>query len=389
MPAQSPRHEQSAVVSMRAPNPRRALTIAAAALAVGLLAVAIGGVVLDDSGGAASSTSTSSSSTTIMTTSTNGGSGAFGTALSPAAPPTTRPNAPVLDPAQNPWSVYVSDGTVVRRLDLATGRVSERDLAPLVGDFHLVGQTAGRLVFDTVTGGVQSIGADLSGDVQSHPLWGAGVSGTATIVADLVWSVTYRTELGASIARLTDLDGRVRAAMTIPQADHPVGFIGDRALIVRRGRTYTLGASGSFEVYANGEAIAARNGFVLWVGCDDTARCTYHVGDATTPDLGITSISDKRLLRIDSQERGLAPDGQAVIAVTGQGYGRSLVKLGTGSETALPPDADQIVWTPDGSWLIMNGFGNLYALNVRDGRLVGFDLGVSNLRSATLEVVVG
>jgi hypothetical protein len=236
---------------------------------------------------------------------------------------------------------------------------------------------------------VQSIAADLSGDVQSHPIWPGGTRGSVVIAGDQLWAIRYDDRSGASIATLVDLDGTVHTSIAILYADYPIGFVGERALIVRRGRTYLLGASGTFDVYANGEALAVRNGFVLWVGCDDSARCTYHVGDATSPDLGFTSIPDARLLRIAGQERGLAPDARAVISITGQGEGRSLVKLSSGSETALPLDADQIVWTPDGSWLIMNGFGNLYGLNVRDGRLVEFDLGVTNLATATIEVVVG
>jgi hypothetical protein len=168
-----------------------------------------------------------------------------------------------------------------------------------------------------------------------------------------------------------------------------VGFIGERALIVRGGRTYRLDASGTFEVYADGEAVAARNGFVLWVGCDDAARCVHHVGDATTPDLGITWIPASRLLRIDGQERGFAPDGRSVIILTNQNGDRSLVKLTTGSEVELPADADELEWTPDGAWLVRYDGGVLYALDVRDGRIRSFDLGVVDRPGATIQVIIG
>jgi hypothetical protein len=94
-------------------------------------------------------------------------------------------------------------------------------------------------------------------------------------------------------------------------------------------------------------------------------------------------------MRIARQQQGLAPDGQTAITLTGQEGDLAIVKLATGTETALPPDLDATAWTPDGSWLVMYGAGELFALNVRDGRIRSFDLGITNLRSATIGMVVG
>jgi hypothetical protein len=383
---------------MRRPDARRVVGVLAAVVAIGLLAVAIAGVVLDDPPDAApasSTTSSGTSSTLPVAPATTGDLTTAPLGPKPTPAPSTeaaRAPGPLLDPAQRAWSIYVSDGTVVRRVDLATGQVSELDLAALVhADYSLVGIVAGRLVFSVGNaGGVRSIASDFSGALQTHPIWPAGVYGSVTVAGSRLWAVHFVGDgTPTNVAKFVDLDGHVAAEMTIAQGDYPVGFLGDRALIVRGGRTYTLDGTGTFRVYANGEAIAARNDFVLWVGCDDTARCVYHVGGASDPDLRVTPIPAGRALRTAAQDEGLSPDGQAVVVLTGQAGSRSLVKLATGSETALPSDIDRFAWTPDGEWLVMYGGEQLFALDVRDGRLTSFDLGISNLRSVTFDLVVG
>jgi hypothetical protein len=183
----------------------------------------------------------------------------------------------------------------------------------------------------------------------------------------------------ARVVRRIDLTGKVRAEVRLPEDVYPVGFLGDRVVIGRYGRIWTVGTDGRAVPYANGALLTVQGGMVLWTSCDDDVRCTFHLGNATNPDVGRTSLETTYLASAGEgglQNDALAPDGNTVVAfVLNDGMidgPPKIVDLATGATLELSGNGSSNVgWTRNGDWLIEPiAAGGFVGTNVRTGRKV-------------------
>jgi hypothetical protein len=246
------------------------------------------------------------------------------------------------------------------------------------------GVVDGRLVLSGANGLPLSwMAADLSGELTNIDLGQFGLNGSSWVGADGIWIMRYSNLPGAmNVARRIDLAGNVRVEVALPANLYPAGFLGDRVVVAQFGRVWTVGADGRATPYATGDVVAVQGGRVLWVACDDTLRCTFHLGDATSADTGRTSLETSYLQAWPAGGEGatqpgaLAPDGMTIVApvlTNGQGDGRpKIVDLPTGSTLDLSgPGYSALAWTPNGDWLIEPTLGGEFvATNVRTGRKV-------------------
>ena len=381
--------EHTAVVATGPPDRGRTTAIGGSVAAFALVAFGLS-KMLD--GGPSSTAATPTTSVAPTTT-------ALATSLEPTttspptttlAPTTTSPPATtttipyvnqkrglVLDAAQSAKSIYVMRASMITRVELATGRVTTRDLSPFSAGAAVV--ASGRVVLYGGTSLV-SLGLDLGGD-----LVGVDTGGWQPIYPiggpDGVW-VTPDRETGGpdarTVVRRIDLTGKVRAEIALPVGTFPQGFLGDRVIIAEYGRIFTVGVDARPVPYAVGTFVDAAGGYLVWIGCDDTARCTYHVGTATEPDTKRTSLETKYLRAVGGRYVSLlAPDGATIVAaVNASPFSTSprIVDLATGSTIDFQNlMGGSPVWTSDGSWLVVVTATGLQATNVRSGKVVDID----------------
>jgi hypothetical protein len=137
------------------------------------------------------------------------------------------------------------------------------------------------------------------------------------------------------------------------------------------GRIWLFGPGDRKVAYASGSIGAVTSRFVLWLGCDEDARCRYRLGDATRADTGRTALESS--YAVVSRDAGggstLAPDGASVLSWQVRGTTRpTVVDLETGELLDLPdPNMTAFGWSPDGRWLVTASGGVLGCLDVRTG----------------------
>jgi hypothetical protein len=306
---------------------------------------------------------------------------------------------PVLGAATGGWSLYVRNGDGIRRVDLDTGTVQIVSMPQAAGGAYRMVQAGDKFV---VSGGLGTylVGPDFSGatvqlsENSAQQLVGVTESG------DRFWFISYPQTGGrATGLRLVDTRGRTVAALNLSSDNgaYPAGVVGDRLVLQGPGRIFTMDASGRILPYANGQIVAANGRFVLWIGCDDRARCTYKLGDATTPDTDRTSLETGYLAAGAGGEftsDPLAPDGATVIAgVTRQDQQRfemHIVDLATGSVLeADRPITSSAVWSPDGAWVFRGSVAGIDAVSVRTGRVVQIDVPGLVITNGTGVLAVG
>jgi hypothetical protein len=393
--------QQTAVVTTRPPDRKRTLATLAALAVVGLLAFGLVKTFGDDSTEEATSpTSTVTPTTTIEATTTVPPTTAATATTAPtttapratttAAPPVTttipyvnQRRGSVLDAAQNAQSIYFVSGSDLVRIELGTGLVTTKRLAAPVVGYGLIGVSDGRVFLNGVNGRTVSwIAGDLSGEVTSIDTGNFfGLNGPTSVTRDGVWVVRTAEEVaGSPVVRLLDLKGQVRAEVRLPAGTYPAGYLGERVVVSQFGRIWTVGVDGVPVPYAVGQLVAANSGLVLWVSCDDGARCTFRLGDASQPDLGRTSLETSYLAAWGTGEGGMAwnalsPDAATVVGtvfVDRSNVRQRIVDLATGATIDLDGTGyTNFAWTPDGGWLIeTTPSGSLVATNVRTGRKV-------------------
>ena len=387
--------EHTAVVATRPPDRKRTTAIGGSLAAFALVAFGLSKVV--DGGG--SSTAATPTTSTMPTTTEVASTVRPTTTVAPTTtvPPTTTltptTSAPattttipyvnqhrgvVLDASQSGKSIYIIRRSTIARVELATGRVTIRDLSPFsAGAVAVMG---GRVV---LYGGASfaSLGLDLGGD-----LVGVDTGGWQPIypngAPDAVWvTPSDGTEGpgGRMVVRRIDLAGKVRVEIALPVGTYPQGFLGDRVVITEYGRIWTVGADAKPVPYAVGTFVTSAGGYLVWVGCNDAARCTYHLGTATEPDTMRTSL-ESTYLRADGAQQYmslLAPDGATIVsAVVASPFSTTprIVDLATGSTIDFQNlMGGAPIWTSDGSWLLVVTATGLQATNVRSGKVADID----------------
>lgn len=413
---------QTAVVSGRLSDRRRTLTIVGVVVVVALAALVVTKLVARSDGARSDAPAEPRRSTRSMiepgaaaeptTRDTAPDLSRFApstfTTLAPMAAPPTIPyvnqrRGEVLDAAQAGRSIYLSDGRTLVRIDLSTGLVTTRQLSSFEGGPPLT--VAGeRLVLLANGPGLTSLPADLSGEAVT--LRGTdgftNVMGAQAVDAGGAWLARYPSDATGSIAlRRFDGSGRVLGQVALPMAAVVAGFVGEVVVVRAHGRIWILHLDGRLTPYAVGTVAAVGGEFILWLGCDDAARCSYHLGTPANADIGRTSLQTSFLLpRFGGEGAGLAgsralsPDGMTLVAqvATSQVDGRPrVVDLATGSTLDSPGTKDPSAWTPDGQWLVEMTIGlDLVATNVRTGRAVPIAYpGLIDFRSSNRSIVVG
>lgn len=377
---------QTAVVSGRLSDRRRTPTIVGVVVVVALAALVVTKLVArsDDAGSDAPAEPTTRDTAPDLS---RFAPSTFTTLAPTAAPPTipyvNQRRGEVLDAAQAGRSIYLSDGRTLVRIDLSTGLVTTRQLSSFEGGPPLTG-AGERLVLLANGPGLTSLPADLSGEAVT--LRGTdgftNVMGAQAVDAGGAWLARYPSDATGSIAlRRFDGSGRVLGQVALPMAAVVAGFVGEVVVVSAHGRIWILHLDGRLTPYAVGTVAAVGGEFILWLGCDDAARCSYHLGTPANADIGRTSLQTSFLLpRFGGEGAGLAgsralsPDGMTLVAqvATSQVDGRPrVVDLATGSTLDSPGTKDPSAWTPDGQRLVEVTIGlDLVATNVRTGRAV-------------------
>lgn len=372
--------EQRAVVATRPPARRRTLAVVAALVALAVVAFGVAELLDDEDGDASadpaptsttepgdapSSTSEVTTSSTTPTTSTTSTSAVPTTT---SAPYVNQQRGLVLDESQRGRSLYLVAGSTIFRAELDTGRVTSRGgLGGLTGGQVVVHD--GRVFLPGAN--LSSIATDLAGDVTfllAPP--GYTVLHPVSFADGSTWFVRYDAE-GTRLRRL-DADGRTLDEQLVDRGLYLAGVLGDRVVVSQGGRLWLFGPGDRRVPYARGILAARSDRFLLWLGCDDAARCTYRLGDAATADTGRTSLESSYVMAGgDAGGLGstLAPDGATILAWRSINNGRpQLVDLATGSLLDLPDSSFMTFgWSPDGRWLVMVNGAIVNAIDVRTG----------------------
>lgn len=387
--------QQTAIVATRPPDRKRTLTALGAVAVVALVAFGLVKTFDDAADEATSPTSTMLASTTIPTSTSAPPTTAPVTTMLPttAAPrvtsaPTTssipyvnqRPGA-VLDVAQAGRSIYVANVQDLWRIELDTGRVTSRQISSTFNGFDLLGVVDGRVVLyaPQLEQRLSWVRTDLAGDITPIDMGGLSLVNHTPVAADGIWLIRWSGSTAPTVVRRIDLSGEVRAEIVLPGGIYPTGMLGDRAVITQFGRIWTVGTDGKPVPYATGTVVAVQASSVLWVGCDDTARCTFRLGNATDSDTKRTSLETSYLgaWKGDAMFAAniLAPDGATIVGevlAPGSPPRPKIVDLATGSALELSGrGAGRIAWTPGGEWLLEIALvGEGVATNVRTGNQV-------------------
>ena len=411
--------EQRATVATRPPDRRRLATGLAAVVVVALVALGLTALLSDDGDAgpdAAPAPSTTApvadEPTTVPATSTTASSTTTSTSTTTTVPATTttipfvnQRRGLVLDEAQRERSIYLADQRQLTRIDLATGRVTTVAHGLAGGDWGITA-TDDRLIVGGYGSGtlVRTWPKDLARSATIVPgLEGFNnLYGAQAVDATGVWAVRFPSGPGAPTAlRRVDLDGRLLGEVVAPVDATIAGFLGSRVVLQRFGQIWTMGLDGAVRPYASGTVVAIAGSWVLWIGCDAQARCTYRLGTPAVPDTGRTSLETSTLLAGGADEGGgptsarmLAPDAATVVAtvINDRFDGRTrIVDLATGSTLDLAGPGQWYAWTPDGDWLVeVTLGGELVATNVRTGRRVTIaHPGLLDLRNNQYVLAIG
>ena len=97
----------------------------------------------------------------------------------------------------------------------------------------------------------------------------------------------------------------------VPPGLRPLGVVDDLIILAGGGRTWRQDPStGQVSPYADGEAIVAGNGWVVWQSCSLSLECVWHVGNETN-----ASVTQRPACGLESPflPTDISPDGKALI----------------------------------------------------------------------------
>jgi hypothetical protein len=280
--------------------------------------------------------------------------------------------SPVLGVETGGMSVYAAGDGSLRRVELDTGRITELDVGADVGQSYALQVRGDHL--ELRNGSLRyEIALDLSGGVQNGRFESGDGDQIEVEGSDLTWVFFSDANNGGLLLRRGD-DEIVRH--TFAGGTVFSGIVGDRALLSGGGRIFTLDTAGRLRPYAVGQVVAAGGRWVLWIGCDDDLRCTYHVGDAERSDARRVVTPSEMTSTMYGYGYGYAspslvsPDGR--VALLAGRDGLWLFELETGR--ALDTSAAQWgpwAWSPDSAWLFRyNVRGEVEAVSTSDGHAV-------------------
>jgi hypothetical protein len=344
--------------------------LAALAVVAGGLAVALG-----SNGGEASSGSDVPTTTVAPVT-----SAAPTTAVQrqPGATYFENTPGPVFKrPAQG--ALFVADGSLVKRIDLATGEITKspaislettaeaRQVVAVEGGFFVVYESGDVVAFHDdftkapiqVGRGAYVVDAGATGKV-----WIAGGSECADCKI-IDW---YEASL----------DGPTGASIELSRTIFPVAAI-DRGLVWQTPSGIFTGRNrSSARRYATGTLVGARGDTIVWFGCDDLAGtdCRYHVGDSRDADTRQFDVIDAigRPSAGSLERLGTFPVSRDSIALPRSSDARlPLLNIETGETATLSTGssftrAQSMHWTADGEWLVVHATKTVVrAVNARTG----------------------
>jgi hypothetical protein len=359
------------VVSTRSRKGVAPLLVLLAALAVvaGGLAVVLGGGG-DDSLGPSSPTTTPGPTTTAAPTTS--------VQRQPGAAYFENTPGPVLGrPAQG--ALYVADGSVVKRIDLATGTITKtpaisldqspeaRQVVAVEGGFFVAYESGDVVAFrDDFTQAPVNVG-------RGAYVVDAGVTGTVWIAG------------GSECAGCKTLDwyeaglgGPTGSSIELARTLFPVAAI-DRGLVWQTPSGIFTGRSrASARRYATGTLVAARGDTVVWYGCDDIVGtdCRYHVGDGRDADKRQFDVVDSvgRPSATHLERLGTFPLSVDALALPRSNDARlPLLDLENGTVSTLSTGssfsrARSMHWTANGEWLFIHASKTVVrAVNARTG----------------------
>jgi hypothetical protein len=380
-PRATPSTSRPSVVASKDRRGMAPLVVLLAALAVvaGGLAVVLGG------GNDATSTDIGASTTTA-----------------PAANvPTTQvqrqPGAVYLDNTAGPvfrrpaqGAIYVADGSLVKRIDLATGEITKSpaislERAPQAtqvvvvdGGFFVVYESGEVIAFEN--------------DFSKAPISiGSGGFIVNTGAGDNVWIA--RDYLCGDCKTIVwyeaGLDGATGASIELARSAFPVAAI-ERGLMWQTPSGIYIGRSrSSARRYATGTLVGARADTVVWFGCDDItgADCRYNVGDgrdANKRQLDVVDTVSRPSLSY-LERLGTFPLSHDSIALPRSNDARlPLLNLETAETSTLSTGSSffralSMSWTADGEWLVIHASKSVVrAINARTGGLAEVTLPIES-----------
>ena len=377
--ALSPRPTVVASKERRGMGPLLVLLIALAVVAGGL-AVVLGGGNSGDTAAVAASTTTVNDASNASTTQVQRQPGSVYFENTPG---------PVFKrPAKG--ALYLADGSLVKRIDLATGEITKTPAISLE-------QSPEATQVMAVDGGVFVVYQ--SGDVIAYdndftktPInVGAGGLLVNSGTANKVWIARdYNCgECNTIVWYEADLKGPTGASIELARSASPVAAI-ERGLIWQTPSGIYIGRSRSTaRRYATGTLVGARGDTVVWFGCDDITGidCRYNVGDgrdSVKHQFDIVSTvsrpSASYLERLGSFP--LSPDSIALPRSNDPQM--PVVNLETGETSILNVGSSffralSMQWTADGDWLLIHASKTtVRAVNVRSGGVAEITLPIDS-----------
>jgi hypothetical protein len=298
-------------------------------------------------------------------------------------------------PAQG--AIYLADGSLVKRIDLATGEMTKSPAISLErlpeatqvvvvdGGIFVVYQSGDVIAFDN--------------DFTKAPInVGAGGLVVNSGTANKVWVARdYNCgECNTIVWYETDLKGPTGASIELARTAFPVAAI-ERGLMWQTPSGIFIGRSrSSARRYATGTLVGARGDTVVWFGCDDITGidCRYNVGDGRDSvkhqfDVvnTVSRPSASYLERLGTFP--LSPDS---IALPRSNDARlPLINLETGETSILSIGSSffralSMHWTADGDWLLIHVSKTVVrAVNARTGGVAEITLPIES----TGDVAIG
>jgi len=370
--------------SIVATKRRRGMTplvvlLAALAIVAGGLAVVFGGGSDGTTTGASESTTTAPVSTVASTQ----------VQRQPGAVYFENTAGPVLKhPAQG--AIYLADGSLVKRIDLATGEITKSpaislERAPQAaqvvvvdGGFFVVYESGEVIAFDN-NFTKAPIGVGSGGFIVNS---GAG---------DKVW--VARDYLCADCNTIVwyeaGLNGPTGASIELSRSAFPVAAI-ERGLIWQTPSGIFVGRSrATARKYATGTLVGARADTVVWFGCDDItgADCRYNVGDGRDANKRAFDVVSavSRPSATNLERLGAFPLSADSIALPRASDARlPLLNVETGATSTLTTGSSffralSMNWTADGEWLVIHtSKTTVRAINARTGGLAEITLPIES-----------
>jgi hypothetical protein len=307
-------------------------------------------------------------------------------------PPETQPTAPAV---HEPWLpdqpglqlVMGASGGQVLRVDLATGRTQlVRAGYGIAGTPDAAQVIAGRLL---VSNGAPLQFIDLGSgevvDVEVDGIYGSGCGAFPSDTPDRMWLA--RCGDGGpptSLVEYSFVDRGPTAELALPAGyEYIAGWAPGLGFVLQAaGGIYVLGTDGTVTRPATGRVNGVIGDFALRRECDEALRCSV-----TLIDLG---TSEERPVTFDERLAGPSPEIQYPFSVSPAGNyalvwvqldaGRgqpALLDVTAGRVVPLPVDGDitdgdgtQPVWSRDGRWLFGRAHGDVWAVDLADGRSV-------------------